>query len=66
MLEEIRFEYKDPRRKAEFCSRPTAVTVSFDPPTSDPGSDPPTSDPASDPPTSDPASDPPNSDPASD
>ena len=65
-LEEICFDYKDPKCKGEFCSRPTAVTVSSDPPTSDPPtSDPPTSDPpASDPPTSDPpTSDPPTSDP---
>ena len=72
-LEEICFNYKDPKCKAEFCSRPTAVTVSSDPPTFDPPtSDPPTSDPpTSDPATSDPASntpfsDPPSSEPVSD
>ena len=62
-LEEICFDYQEPKCKGEFCPRPTAVTVSSDPPTSDP----PTSDPpTSDPPTSDPpTSDPPTSDPAS-
>ena len=62
-LEEICFDYKDPKCKGEFCSRPTAVTVSSDPPTSDP----PTSDPpTSDPPTSDPASNTPSSESVSD
>ena len=67
-LEEICFDYKDPKCKGEFCSRPTAVTVSSDPPTSDPpSSNPPTSDPpTSDPPTSDPASNTPSSESVSD
>ena len=67
-LEEICFDYKEPKCKGEFCSRPTAVTVSSDPPTSDPPtSDPPTSDPpTSDPPTSDPASNTPSSESVSD
>ena len=51
-LEEICFEHKDPDCKTEICSRPTAATVSSDPPTSDPASDtlsydPPTSAPPS-------------------
>ena len=67
-LEEICFNYKDPKSKAEFCLRSTTVTVSSDPPTSDPPTyDPPTSDPLnSDPANNTPYSDPPSSEPVSD